>query len=74
MKVFAPLFALVLLSGCMTTGMMPIDERPVCTAMIGPLKYNEKNLHSRRHAGPDLALDLKARNQVGEGLGCPQYR
>lgn len=58
------------LAGCLTT----MADAPACKALIGPIKYNSANKDSRRHAGPDLAVDLKARNQVGSGLGCPEYR
>ena len=48
--------------------------QPVCRALIGPIEYNTYNRRSGRFAGPQLAPDLKARNQVGSGLGCPAYR
>lgn len=66
----------VLLSGCVTTSTPPPSNRvvPVCTALIGPIQYNSQNPKSRRHAGPDLAPDLKRRNQVGQRLRCPAYR
>lgn len=61
------------LGGCATMG--PVNSlKPTCSALLGPIKYNSYNVKSRRHAGPDLALDLKARNQVGRWLGCSQYR
>jgi hypothetical protein len=47
---------------------------PVCSALIGPIKYNSQKPNSKRFAGPALAPDLKQRNQVGEKLHCPQYR
>jgi hypothetical protein len=47
---------------------------PVCTALIGPIKYNSTNPKSARHAGSALAPDLKQRNQVGRSLGCAAYR
>ena len=47
---------------------------PTCAALIGPIHYNSRVPKSRRYAGPDLAPDLKERNQVGQYLGCPQYR
>lgn len=63
------------LTGCATTGgLSPTQTTPVCNALIGPLKYNTYNKDSRRHAGPDLAVDLHQRNSVGQQLGCPQYR
>ena len=60
------------LGACATTA--PTSFAPTCTALIGPIKYNTFVKTSRRYSGPDLALDLKARNQVGQTLGCPLYR
>lgn len=69
------ILALILtLGGCATMGAGVNSLKPTCTALIGPLKYNTYVLTSRRHAGPDLAADLKRRNQVGKFLGCPAYR
>lgn len=71
----APLLVAFLLAGCATTQtLQPTDKSPVCKALIGPIKYNSTNPKSARHAGPKLAPDLKARNQVGSNLNCPQYR
>jgi hypothetical protein len=65
----------LMLAGCATTnGLSPTQVKPVCTALIGPLRYNTFNKDSRRHAGPDLAVDLHQRNSVGQQLGCPQYK
>lgn len=66
-------FMLAMLGGCQTTT-GTASLRSVCSALIGPIQYNSANEKSRRHAGVDLALDLKARNQVGTELRCPQYR
>lgn len=64
----------ILLSGC-AGGPKPAKTlAPTCAALIGPIKYNSHVPKSRRYAGPDLAPDLKRRNQVGQYLGCPQYR
>lgn len=60
------------LTGCQTISGSP-SLRAVCTGLIGPIHYNSTKLTSRRHAGPDLALDLKERNQVGRELRCPNY-
>lgn len=70
------MFAYLLLVGCVTTSSPPPSTRvtPVCTALLGPIQYNSQNPKSRRHAGPDLAPDLKRRNQVGQNLRCPAYR
>lgn len=73
-----PLLALLLLSGCSFGSLdkfaKPTSTTPVCKALIGPIQYNSQKPESRRFAGPDLAPDLKQRNQVGEKLHCPQYR
>lgn len=77
---FIPLFLIaamlpLLLAGCTTSnGLRSTNTSPVCDALIGPIRYNTTNPKSRRHAGPDLAPDLKARNQVGTNLTCPAYR
>lgn len=74
MKALA-LCLVVLLAGCAhVPDGRPTTRQPVCDALIGPIKYNSTNPKSRRHAGPDLAPDLKRRNQVGVNLRCPQYR
>lgn len=66
---------LLLMTGCSSLPKAaPTSTKPVCKALIGPIRYNDQNINSRRHAGPDLAPDLKARNQVGVGLKCPAYR
>lgn len=67
---------LLLLAGCahQPEPLRPARTLPVCDALIGPIKYNSTNPRSRRHAGPDLAPDLKRRNQVGTNLRCPAYR
>jgi hypothetical protein len=59
--------------GCVTDGLGPTDIAPICAALIGPITYNTYKISSGRYAGKVLALDLKARNQVGERLGCTQY-
>jgi hypothetical protein len=61
-----------LLSGCQTTDGTP-SLKAICDATLGPISYNSTVLKSRRHAGPDLVLDLKEHNQVGRSLGCPNY-
>lgn len=63
------------LSGCAGGPKPSLDQiKPVCDALIGPIKYNSTVKTSQRFAGPQLAPDLKARNQVGQWLGCPAYR
>lgn len=70
----ATLGAFALLAGC-AGGPRPAKTLlPACSALIGPIRYNTYVPKSRRYAGPDLASDLKRRNQVGSYLHCPQYR
>ncbi len=65
----------LILSGCQTTGPgRTLKPQPICDALVGPIKYNSRNVKSRRHAGPDLAVDLSVRNRVGVRLNCPKYR
>lgn len=68
-------FILILMLGGCAGGPKPAKTlAPTCAALIGPIHYNSHVPKSRRYAGPDLAPDLKERNQVGQYLGCPQYR
>lgn len=60
-------------AGC-TPNLSPAGLHAVCTALVGPIRYNTYNKASGRYAGPILGLDLKQRNQIGQRLGCPQYR
>jgi hypothetical protein len=72
---FALIICVLLLSGCQTTQLpSPSDTSAICSALIGPIKYNSGNKASRRFAADLLALDLKQRNQVGQALHCPAYR
>lgn len=69
----------IVLLGLTLTGCFEATKRaggigPACTALIGPIRYNSTTAKSRRHAGPDLAVDLNRRNQVGRNLRCPAYR
>lgn len=67
--------ALFLLTACGDkTTLDPSSRSAVCEALVGPIRYNTANAKSRRHAGDLLGLDLKQRNQIGQSLGCPQYR
>ena len=74
--IILPIIALgVMLAGCdpqQTLG--PAGLQSICSALVGPIKYNTYNKNSARHAGPVLGMDLKQRNQIGQRLGCPQYR
>ena len=60
-------------AGCQTTGLGPAEVKPICDALIGPIRYNTYKTTSTRFAGKALAPDLKQRNQVGEHLGCTGY-
>lgn len=69
------LVAISVLAGCAGGPKPSLDQiTPVCKALIGPIKYNSTVATSQRFAGPALAPDLKARNQVGQWLGCPAYK
>lgn len=70
---FAPLLLALALGGCLTDGLGPTAIKPICDALIGPIKYNTYKIKSGRYAGKTLALDLNQRNQVGERLGCTGY-
>lgn len=74
MRAILPLLGALALGGCVTTSGQVESIKPICDALIGPIKYNSAHLASLRHAGPALAPDLKKRNQVGRKLGCPAYR
>ena len=60
-------------AGC-TPNLSPAGLYAVCSALVGPIRYNRFNKASGRYAGPILGLDLAQRNQIGSRLGCPQYR
>ncbi len=65
----------VLCASCAGGPKPSLDQiKPVCDALIGPIKYNSTVPSSKRFAGSALVPDLKQRNQVGEWLGCPAYR
>lgn len=73
--VWFALASALLLTGCNTDQVgASVKPQPICKALVGPIKYNSKDVKSPRHAGPALAPDLKQRNQVGQQLGCPSYR
>lgn len=76
MKIVAPiLLILSLLSACATQTTVHINSiSPVCSALIGPIRYNSTNQSSPRFAGRVLARDLHVRNAVGVNLRCPKYR
>jgi hypothetical protein len=64
----------LLLAGCVTDGLSPTQLKPICAALIGPIKYNTFNKESKRYAAQLLAMDIHQRNAVGQQLGCPQYK
>jgi hypothetical protein len=65
----------LLVTSCAGGPKPSLDQiQPICTALMGPIKYNTYVKTSQRYAGPQLAPDLHARNQVGQWLGCPAYR
>lgn len=68
------LLSMVLLTGCVTDGLGPRQLKPICAALVGPIKYNTFNKASRRYAADLLAMDIHQRNSIGQQLGCPQYR
>lgn len=59
-------------AGC-TPNLSPAGLYAVCSALVGPIRYNTYTKTSGRYAGPILGLDLKQRNQIGQRLGCPQF-
>ena len=71
---FPLLCAALLLAACDPNALPPSAIAPVCSALVGPIKYNSTNKMSKRFAAALLAMDLKQRNQVGVNLGCPQYK
>lgn len=68
------ILAALALSGCMEATKRAAGIESVCTALVGPIRYNSQVRTSRRFAGPDLAPDLNKRNQIGRTLRCAQYR
>ena len=73
MRVMVIILAAIALSGCVTDGLSPTQLRPICAALVGPIKYNTFNKASRRYAADLLAMDIHQRNDIGRQLGCPQY-
>ena len=73
-RTISALLVALALGGCATTDGTVQGLAPVCDALVGPIRYNSTKVSSPRHAGPELAKDLKQRNQVGERLGCPEYK
>ena len=75
MRLILLLLLTLALGGCDPQDTLgPAGFTAICTALIGPIKYNTYNHKSQRYAGPILGMDLKQRNQVGQRLGCPLYR
>lgn len=73
MRLMFILLASIALSGCVTDGLSPTQLKPICAALVGPIKYNTFNKASQRYAAALLAMDLHQRNDIGRQLGCPQY-
>lgn len=72
MRYIAPMLIIMsLLAGCAESGKLSTFT-PVCDALVKPYKYNTFRPSSRRHAGVDLAVDLKQHNQIYTGLNCPK--
>ena len=77
MRIILALCAALALAGCETDGVKPETLQPICEALIGPIHYSthpQTEAARRRYAGPDLAPELKKRNDVGVNLRCPAYR
>jgi hypothetical protein len=77
-----PIFLLILATllmgaagpaGC-DAQLAPGSLHAICNALVGPIRYNTYTKTSGRYAGPILGMDLKQRNQIGQRLGCPQYK
>jgi hypothetical protein len=66
--------ALNLLAGCDVADLPPSSIAPICRALVGPIKYNTKNVMSQRYAAYLLSLDIHARNEIGRKLNCPKYK
>ena len=64
----------VLLAACGPNDLTPAQTTAICHALIGPIHYTTYDPKSGRYAAQTLALDLKARNQIGQALHCAQYR
>ena len=67
------LLCLFLLTGCDVDVSQALSVA-ICHGLIGPILYNTYDPKSGRYAAQTLALDLKARNQIGQALHCAQYR
>jgi len=62
------------LASCTPEDLTPVQRNTICTALVGPIRYNTYDPKSGRYSGHVLALDLKVRNQIGEALRCPLYK
>ena len=68
---FIALLGALALGGCdPDTYLAPSQKVAICDALLGPIYYNTYNSKSGRYSGHILALDLKQRNQIWDGLGC----
>lgn len=64
----------VLLAGCTEDDLPPSAIAPICKALVGPIKYNTKDVMSQRYAAYLLSLDLHQRNEIGRKLKCPKFK
>lgn len=74
MKKYLIIIASVVLMGAADPGgcVMPdaASIKTICTALVGPIRYNSTKPVSLRYAGKVLVPDLKQRNQIWDGLHC----
>lgn len=54
--------------------MSPRSLKPICAALVGPIRFNSYDPKSSVYAGPRLKPQLDLRNRVGVNLHCPAYR
>ena len=62
------IFLALLLGGCANQNLSPTTIAPICTALIGPIKYTSVTRTSQRFAGPVLVGDLRQHNSVWNSL------
>lgn len=70
---YIPMILFLALGGCVTDGTVT-GTKPICDALLGPIRYTSTNKASLRFAGKTLVVDLKMRNQVGQRLNCPGFQ
>ncbi len=74
MKYAILLLAGLTLAACDPSDLTPAQTTAICHALMGPLRYNTYDKASKRYAAILLAMDLKQRNQVWQGLRCSRSR